>query len=258
MLNKYKFQNLEDAINFFALDTETGYFNHGFIQIEGSDWCLLCNDIRNKHLEYDKEIPSIINNNIYNNQSINQDASYAHLNNEDANFKSSIFKSKTKNTIAISSALIERLEDQFKYADNLCIICFSEELLNGNSYRLQCGHRFCNQCMKSYLENLINQAKVNDIKCLHPGCIEFINEKVVKDNVSKLAFEKYLKFTKRQTYLNNINNGLVPCVYPDCEEWISYKNGENPFLICEYGHRFCAKCKKDWHKPGSCEDVNFI
>jgi hypothetical protein len=177
---------------------------------------------------------------------------------EESFIKSSIFNAKKNTAIIISPDLIEKLENQFKYVDNLCIICFSEELMEGTSYRLPCGHRFCNQCMKSYLENLINQAKVNEIKCLHPGCTKLINEKSVKDNVSNENFVKYLRFKKRQTYLLNLNNGLVPCVFPNCEEWLSYREGNNPFLICQYGHRFCAKCKQDWHRPGNCQNVIFF
>ncbi len=177
---------------------------------------------------------------------------------EESMIKSSLFNPKKSSAIVVSRDLIEKLEDQFKYADNLCIICFSEELMEGNSYRTQCGHRFCNQCMKSYLENLINQAKVNEIKCLHPGCIKLLNEKAVKDNVNNDNYVKYLRFKKRQTYFININNGMVPCVFPNCEEWMSYREGNNPFLICQYGHRFCAKCKQDWHRAGNCQDVRFI
>ena len=207
--------------------------------------CMLCRDTKSKHEElvFNEIIPKK-----------NFDNSDNNLMCEESNYFKTYLNVRPP-AIAVYSNLISEIEKDFNDKINLCPICYAEEMSSGNCYTLQCGHVFCKNCVKNYLENLIKESRVIDIKCLQAGCVYKLSDNVINYIVSKDSYNKYLKFKKRQIYIKNINNGMIPCVFPNCEEWISYKEGDNTFLMCQLGHKFCAKCKKNWHKKEKCFNV---
>ena len=101
---------------------------------------------------------------------------------------------------------IEKLEIEFNNKD-LCIICYAQDLAK-NSYRLPCGHSFCKDCIQHYLENLINDSKVENIKCLQAGCKNTIQENIIKELVKAEDYFKYIKFYKRAITLENLKKGF--------------------------------------------------
>ena len=48
--------------------------------------------------------------------------------------------------------------------------------------------------------------------------------------LSNENFTKYLRFKKRSVFYLNIQKGYIPCVSPDCEEWVAYKKGDDEFV----------------------------
>ena len=116
---------------------------------------------------------------------------------------------------------------------------------------MECGHKFCFDCYKYYIKDKIENGIVN-IKCLMAGCIYIIPDDIVKQFTNQMLFRKYLKFKKNLLYEENLKKNLIPCVHPDCEEWINYKEGDDINVICNKGHKFCAKCKGRQHKGRRC------
>jgi hypothetical protein len=258
--NRYKFKSIDHAVFIMGLDTDTGYYHHQFYlkkkeednedydkedDVEtdnkhtqsqcqiNTDVCTICNDIKQKHYDYNSETIFEINRNTINNSIINE----------------------THNNL-ITNDDYKDLEELFKGKD-LCSICYVNDL-SENSIQLACDHIFCKECLKNYLEILIRDSKVDQIKCLQVGCKVELNGSIVKNHVNNEYFKKYLKFTKRLNFLENLKRGYVPCTFPDCEEWVGYKEGDDPFLECSLNHKFCAKCKEEWHKVKDCKNVNYI
>jgi hypothetical protein len=95
------------------------------------------------------------------------------------------------------------------------------------------------------------------MKCLQAGCKNIIPDNIIKENVAVDYFGKYVKFKRRSVFLENLKKGFIPCTAPDCEEWVGYRDGGDPFVECNEGHKFCAKCKEDWHKRQDCRNVHF-
>ena len=84
------------------------------------------------------------------------------------------------------------------------------------------------------------------------GCINILEDEIIKKFTTQNLYRKYLKFKKNKLYEENLKKGLIPCVHPDCEEWIKYKEGDDINVKCKKGHSFCAKCKNKQHKGRRC------
>lgn len=281
--NRYKFKSIEHALFIMGLDPETGYYHHQFYQRKklseeeedeeeeeapGEDtlgWpqkinklnnlCVICRDVKEKHFDlYSDGAQAPMTT--FNNQSIFQETNNNLMGADeykDFRHDTDVIQKKMNQRARIDPSFIEKLEIEFK-DKNLCIICYAEEL-NEDSYPLPCGHVFCKSCIKHYLENLIHESKVENIKCLQAGCKNMIPENCIKDNVTQEDFLKLIRFKRRLGFIENLKKGYVPCTAPDCEQWVSYRDGNDPFVECSEGHQFCAKCKEAWHKRGDCRNV---
>ena len=84
------------------------------------------------------------------------------------------------------------------------------------------------------------------------GCINIYDDKTIKQFTTQDLYRKYLKFKKNKLYEENLKKGLIPCVLPDYEEWIKYKEGDDVNVTCKKGYSFCAKCKNKQHKRKRC------
>ena len=86
-------------------------------------------------------------------------------------------------------------------------------------------------------------------------CTNQIPDANIKELLPPNEFQKFNKFKKRWNFSVNTQKGFIPCVYPDCENWVKYKDGDEQFVTCEAGHEFCAKCKERWHRSKNCKNV---
>lgn len=109
---------------------------------------------------------------------------------------------------------------------------------------------------QSIIINKINQ--VLYIKCLYGGCPRVFLEEEIKSFIGDQVYMKYKKFKNSQIKLKNPSMNFINRPIPDCEDIIEINGDmkESPFLQCDLGHKFCAKCKTlGWHIKGKCKDV---
>ena len=156
-----------------------------------------------------------------------------------------------KTQIKINIDLINNILKEIDESKNLCLICFNNELLSTNSTKFQCSHQFCNKCISYYIKDKIDSCEVK-IKCLMAGCLYILPEDIIKKFIDDETYKKYIKFKKRAIFKENLSNNLIPCIYPDCEEWVKYTEGDNINVQCNLGHKFCAKCKEKQHPGKRC------
>lgn len=232
---RYKFDNMEAALNILTFDSESGFYNHQFYPEAESKMCIICHDLKDKHSEFSTPLnsPEILKD-------------------------SEIANKKIKFSPRSSDELISQLEKEFLNKE-LCIICYSQEITVENwenIARLECGHKFCKSCVKHYLQSLIEEGKVDNMKCLQAGCVGILTEEEIKSRITPIHFVKYKKFKRRNEYIEKIRNGYIPCTAPDCEEWVLFNNPEENFLECSAGHKFCGKCKEGWHLRKKCVNVS--
>ena len=284
--DKYKFDTLEKALFLLTKDPDTNIYNHQFLSIltyqklygnihtdinnnELEYYCIICKDLEKFHKKNLDEVNYKKSNNQMNltdfplltKGEIGFDTDVLEIINKKDNDKEcsdliSLNKITSTNRtcktyIKINKDLIEKIKKNFNNKHDLCLICYANELTKYNSYKLKCGHRFCFECYNYYIKDKIENGIVN-IKCLMAGCIYIIPDDIVKQFTNQMLFRKYLKFKKNLLYEENLKKNLIPCVHPDCEEWVKYKEGDDINVICNKGHKFCAKCKGRQHKGRRC------
>ena len=119
---------------------------------------------------------------------------------------------------------------------------------------LACGHYFCKDCWKSYLEERFNKHNIIlDCPCMQSGCKCIITHDLV-EKVSKTLADRYWYFTKKD-YVES--QGNVFCPNDNCGRAIivlsSDRKTDNIKCVCN--QRFCFKCLNAYHSPASCQDI---
>jgi ariadne-1 len=93
-----------------------------------------------------------------------------------------------------------------------CLICL-EEYHESETFALSCGHRYCNNCWKGYLEVQVKEGpRAVYTKCPSPKCKCIVNEEAFKKLVSKEVLEKYTTYMLRSFVEDNAQ---VLCILID-------------------------------------------
>ena len=102
--------------------------------------------------------------------------------------------------------------------DNTCNVCYEEiEKEEMKLNHLPCNHVCCSECWINYLKSLINEGKVDRIKCVEYKCKEEIPDDFILKHIKndQKLIEKYNKFKIRANILKDPNKKYCP--EPDCE-----------------------------------------
>ena len=132
-----------------------------------------------------------------------------------------------------------------------CEICFLP-LSHSSKAGLECGHLFCTDCWKEYLETKIVQDGVSlSIQCPSGDCQVLVNDATVlqllKDSEHATKYELLIT--------NNLVecNGLMRwCPAPNCHNAVHVSDAGMQEVACTCGHRYCFACGGDWHAPVTC------
>ena len=198
------------------------------------------------------EINTIINiNDYYINENINNNINNNTIEN----------KSRLKNIKFPNYCKINIPKETLKIFDNpnICPICYNNEKNINNIAQEHCQHKFCDECLNSYITRKIMNGEVLEIKCMMAGCTHQYSQEEIKDNVSKEIYAKYKKFYRIQKKLKNPDKKYINCPFIDCEELVDCTNINEGNINCDKGHIFCRKCFKiGGHKDSNCtkEDIN--
>ena len=142
-----------------------------------------------------------------------------------------------------------------KIENNKCAICLDDVI---NPVKMeQCNHKFCLDCFKEYLNNLINQNDIEQISCPEDKCT---NKSLDFNFFSKyLSEEQLIKYNRLKTR-NEISRDKLKIFCPLCDSYakIDKQDKYNPNsesyiktkLICQKGHEFCS-CGRTQHE-GEC------
>ena len=237
-------RNLDEAI--YLLTQDKGKYHHYFVQRIGKEnECFICGLNPQSHINF---LPKKNNQRNSVNKKI-KDKDYNKINKEMEGLVEPLINDDDKG----NESLVSNKKS--------CDVCEEEiSLKEIKENILPCGHLFCTDCYAQYFKQKIENNDVSSITCMQNGCTQEIDSNFIQShlNGNKELFEKYLKFKKRNDIYKNPN--LVPCPIEDCESFAK-KEGNNKFVKCENGHKFCSECKTKWHKGKDCDTeamVNLI
>jgi hypothetical protein len=86
----------------------------------------------------------------------------------------------------------------------------------------------------------------------HKCNTEFSEEFIISHlNGDQNLIKKYKKFKLRANLYNDPN--VKFCPIKDCDSY-ARKEGNNKYVTCQEGHKFCFECFKPWHGRKKCQD----
>ena len=199
----YRYKDINEALEILSKTNEV--WNHKFI--EGfKNKCFICDNLINNH----KKIENLFSNNL----------KYDKINSFPIE-NSKLFEAlrKVKSTDFNN---IDNKNNSFKINNDECPICILE-LEKNNEIILECKHKFCKDCILSYLEEEIKNSRVDKIKCPEKVCgeekddkIPFIfNDNLIKSLISNELFEKYKEYKEKN--IIEKDKTFTFCPIPDCK-----------------------------------------
>ena len=103
--------------------------------------------------------------------------------------------------------------------------------------------------MFTYLKVQIESSNV-EIKCFE--CNYELSEDFILDIIKKdeVLINKYNRFKERAKIYKDDSKKFCP--EPDCNSYL--QKGDNKYVQCENGHKYCYICLKPWHGRTNCDE----
>ena len=230
----------------------------GEIQIE-DDICEICGESKNFHKIKDYVAPDQ-NNILFKNESslddiiINNNNNNNILNDEDHNAlleKDNNIINNNQN-INIIKKEEEKEEEENENPDE-CPICMGDF---ENPIEIEkCKHKFCMECFNSYLVNLINNNRIDEISCPKKNCSnKKLQEEFFSQFLSEQEYFKYRQFRAQNDIARDSKKIFCPLCdsYAQIEGLTEQYDSNNPnykksTLKCQKGHEFCS-CGRPLHE----------
>lgn len=138
-----------------------------------------------------------------------------------------------------------------------CPICL-ETCSSKNSYALGCGHRYCNDCWRQYLQTALQSAHTaSQTRCPAPTCRALVHDDAFKKHLGKRDYARYESFVRRSFVDSNPRAKWCPA--PNCGRAIRVDVASRRAPVqCACGLVFCFRCADadiGDHSPATCEDV---
>ena len=230
----------------------------GEIRVE-DDICEICGESKNFHKIKDYIAPDQ-NNILFKNENslddiiINNNNNNNILNDEDHNVlleKDNNIINNNQNINIIKKE--EEKEEEENENPNECPICMGDF---ENPIEIEkCKHKFCMECFNSYLVNLINNNRIDEISCPKKNCS---NKKLQEEFFSQfLSEQEYFKYRQFRAQ-NDIARDSKKIFCPLCDSYAQIEgineqyDSNNPnykksTLKCQKGHEFCS-CGRPLHE----------
>ena len=225
------------------INTEEFIFNE--------DICEICGDSKEFHTIKEFYGENINNNNqiildnedINNNNSLYEDENNALINNNN----------NMQNINNNNQNIKEEEEEEENLNPNECLICMGD--LENPVEIEKCKHKFCQECFNSYLVNLINHNRIDQIPCPKNKCS---NKELSEEFFSQfLTEQEYFKFRQFKAQ-NEIARDSKKIFCPLCDSYASIDgitekydsnnpNYQKSTLKCQKGHEFCS-CGRPLHE----------
>jgi len=114
-----------------------------------------------------------------------------------------------------------------------CLICL-EDVSGSHTFALACGHRYCKECWKQYLEFTVKTEASSCVSahCPYPKCNEVVHDKAYEKLTSNSIFGVYQRFVLKSLVEDNPH--IKFCPSPKCTNAIKVerKTKKKPSTVC--------------------------
>lgn len=128
----------------------------------------------------------------------------------------------------------------------ICDICST---LMTEQDSLQCGHTYCSQCWKDYLEAMIGSGILIS-KCPKFACALTVPESLFEKYLETRTFDKYIRLKCEHFVL--FSKGVRWCPAPNCTFIAEFPTLGMCEIACKCGHKYCFACGEESHPPTPC------
>ena len=132
------------------------------------------------------------------------------------------------------------------------ICCIMIETPGSGTTLLACGHTFCNECIKTYVQTEINNGRPS-IKCPEFGCKSHV------DPITLFALLSYSELTKFAHIVHDLQvlrkPGTLWCPSKRCGRVLKVNVTDADMAHCPCGSKTCCKCSESSHWPADCDTV---
>lgn len=145
-----------------------------------------------------------------------------------------------------------KFKDMAEMKEYECEICFTSNGLEGIAILDKCGHFYCLECMRHFLDANVKDRKLV-IKCPSDGCKTKLLHNDIRMIGTVETFELYERYLLENTLGRDKHCKFCP--RPGCG-MAMYQIGDNPMLTCPKCEvKFCFNCNtSDWHTGVTCKN----
>lgn len=145
-----------------------------------------------------------------------------------------------------------------------CSIC-CEERLSPMMMTMKCSHKFCSNCMKTYVEEKLQSSQV-PIRCPQLGCKYRISTSECRFFLPVTSYEIFERAHTNFTEANILGSDKFYCPYSNCSALLdrheclsarasSSNHSDSSCLECPACQKLiCVDCGVPWHSSMTCEE----
>ena len=138
--------------------------------------------------------------------------------------------------------------------DSICLICYKNY---PDTYFLTIPttqHKFCKNCVFSYLSQMIDSNQILHIKCPDDCAVVLLGTDI--ESLLSEAPELYIRYIRlSKTRQLSMNPNICWCVRAGCDQYIE-RNPQKIHLTCDKCFQeICFLCKNGWHGQRTCEQA---
>ena len=163
----------------------------------------------------------------------------------------SVINSLFGNNICKWNKLAHEKRERPKFTCGIC----QDECLITDGITLDCDHRYCQEHLKDYLENLIKDGRVDSAELCCPECKEPIHYTLIQRLISAEQDERLIRFRIEKG--EELGNEVVKYC-PFCDKGRLYIPHDLDEFICplnECQKSCCPQCNFAVHKGKTCEEL---
>ena len=135
-----------------------------------------------------------------------------------------------------------------------CLICYDATTQYS---ALSCGHAYCNDCYRTFLEHKIADEGHNAVfaRCPEDKCPAVVSGRLVRSLLPPgERLRQYENASRLERSYVDDNPGLKWCPAVNCNRAIRAQKGQLG-VRCPCGSRWCFTCQQDDHAPASCDEL---